>query len=489
MSLAPVDELRSLPPAVAAGVLARLEAELGPEAVAALDFNFRFWARPAQRFPHPDEEWATLVYVGEFGTGKTWVAQQLFVHLILTRQAKLPRIICATGPAVQGTVIDGPSGIRAWLPPGIRCEYRSSKGHEGELWLDGVRVACCSADAPGQMIGEGSDLDLRDDVAKWVVTLGLAGARRAWAAAGKSCRENLSRAIVPTTPDGGAFVADLMNGQTSGVLTIDLGQASENRGNLGRNYIEHTIPNLKAQGLWDTGVSPSPFAPVEFEKLRVTTCPPLVELAVALDPARSSGARACKCGIVGGGRDARSAVHVRYNRSAVLSSGVNGWPSVAWDLLETLQLEHPGVPIHFVLESNTGKEGNEALLRGEERERRLLAGKPGVSVVEIRHVRAEKDKCKRAESPARLALQAQVRFAPLLGDLEGQLRGLTPDGTDSDDADACVHLVNDLAGLGAVGAPPPTDPRLAFEGFTAAQRRMPAPTIERGGRDRGDRTA
>jgi len=331
--IAPVDALRSLPPAIAAGVLAKLEAELGPEAVAALDRNFRFWARPAQRFPtEADGPWAILVYVGEFGTGKTWCAVQYFLHLILTGQAKLPRIITATGAAIAGTLIDGPSGIRAWLPPGVTCDYNSSKGHEGELWIGGVRVACCSADAPGQMIGEGSDLDLRDDVAKWVFQLGLAGARKAWAAASKSCREGLGRAIVPTTPDGNSFIDDLIGGATRGVLKIDLGAATENRGNLSRNYLENIIPNLKAQGLWETGTSPSPFRDVDFPRLRLVECPPLEELAVAIDPAKSGNARACKCGIVGGGRDARSTIHVRYNRSEVLTAGVKGWPSVAWDL-------------------------------------------------------------------------------------------------------------------------------------------------------------
>ena len=142
-----------------------------------------------------------------------------------------------------------------------------------------------------------------------------------------------------------------------------------------------------------------------------------------------------------------------------------------------------------MLEGNTGKDGNESLLRGEERIRRIRKGEPEVSVVEIRFVRAEKDKCKRAESPARLGHQDQVRFAPGLAELEGQLRNLTPDGTDSDDADAGVHLVNDLAGLGEKGAPPPLEPREAFSGFAAAQARMPVSAFNRGGRDRGDRSA
>ena len=450
LPLAAVDQLRALPPALALAVLRDLEAELGPEAVAALRTSYEFFRRPAQRFPRPDEPWAVLVYVGEYGTGKTWVAIQLFLHLILTGQAKRPRIICATGPAIEGTIIEGASGIRAWLPPGVTCDFKSSKGHEGELWIrwdsGSVKVTCCSADAPGQAIGEGSDLDLRDDVAKWVISCGAEGARAAWGAASKSCREGEARAIVPTTPDGVEFITDLLKDQESGLLEIDLGGAAENAGNLGENFIKHTIPNLKRQGLWGETEDPSPFARIDFVRIRLVDCPLLVEGGIAIDPSLSTGDHACEVGIVGGGRDARGAVHVRYDVSDVLDAGAKGWPARAWDLAERFEREHPGVPWHFVLESNVGKRLAE-LLRGEERVRRLRAGKSEESVCEIRLIKADKNKCRRAESPARLADQGQVHFAKGLDKLEGQLRTLRPEGKKSDRADAGVHLINDLAAL------------------------------------------
>ncbi len=105
-----------------------------------------------------------------------------------------------------------------------------------------------------------------------------------------------------------------------------------------------------------------------------------------------------------------------------------------------------------------------------------------MSVCEIKLLKADRDKCKRAESPARLGAQGQVRHAPGLAELEGQLRNLTPQSTDSDRADAQGHLVNDLAGLGEAAEPDTREATLAsFAGFVEAQRAQPPPAF------RGDR--
>lgn len=464
VSLAPVDALRALPYPLAVRVLARLEAELGPEGVAALRYEYAFWARPSQRLPDPDDTWSTLVITGEYGTGKSWMAAHLFLREILAGRALLPRIIAATKPAVAG-VVNGASGLLRWLPPHVPREWKPTKGYAGELMIAGVEVRCYSADSPGQMIGEGADLDFRDDVAKWATSAGEDGARAAWIAADKSCREGYARAIVPTTPDGGDFIAKLAAGDGRGVRTIDLGRLEENAGNLPANYLQRAL-DLRESGAWLNGANASPFGAVNLAALRTDECPPLVELAVAIDPARSANRESCEVGIVGGGKDAKSTIHVRHDRSAVLDGGKDGWPAAAWDLATELQEEHPGTPWHFVLESNTGTTGPSDLLRAEERARRLRRARvplPGggwaredgseVSVCEIRPVRAGKNKCERAKLPAMLAQHGQVKLASKLNPTEaghvaeGQLKNLTPEGKGTDRADAIVHLIRDLAGL------------------------------------------
>ncbi len=298
--------------------------------------------------------------------------------------------------------------------------------------------------------------------------------------------------IITCTPTRDPWIKELV--ADPGCVTI-LGDTEENAANLDPDTIARWKQRFGSSRLGrqemggeilgdEEGVSP--FDGTDFPKLRLAARPVLREIGVAIDTAQSSGAKACEVGIVGGGIDARAAVHLRYDRSAVLGAGANGWPSVAWDLAEQLQREHPGVPLRFVLEDNRGGNQPEALLRGEEIRRRLSAGLPGVSVCVIKRVTAKADKCARAESPAVLAEQGQVRFAPDLVELEEQLRNLTPDGTDTDRADAAVHLVNDLAGLSddkaaalARGAEAGTvSTRAAFVGLAEAQRGMPRPAFQ-----------
>ncbi len=475
-TLAPVDELRALPPPLARAVLERVAAEQGPEVVAALRWQIDAWRRPAQQIVDLSEPWTVLVVTGEFGTGKTWLATQIFVRGILEWGVERPRIICATGAAIEDTVIKGPSGIASWLPPWVPFEFQSSKGHEGLLRINGVEVSCLSADSPAQAIGSGAGWVFADDVAKWVESCGEAGAERAWAAMLKSLREWPGRAIVPTTPDGASFITSLLTTEElKGVRVLDLGKVEENRGNLSRAYLDHTVANLRAQNLWIQSGGGA-FAEVSWPSIRVDRPPPLRAMAVSIDPARSSRSKSCEVGIVGEGIDARGIVYGLADRSKQMSAAE--WPVAAHDLLEELQADHPGVPIHFVIENNAGGEMGAELLRAEERRRRLERGKPGVSIIEIREVTARRNdsKVRRAGPIVALAKSGQVRMLRGLGVLEGQLSGLTDDATRNDRADAFVHGARDLAGLGEQSEPDTTEAtREAFAGLLAAQKTQPKP--------------
>jgi hypothetical protein len=449
--LAPVDRLRRLPHPVMLRALVQLEAELGPEAVAALQYELDaagrpsgFWARRSQLEVLQMRRWSTLVITGDYGSGKTWTATQLFLSEILSGRARLPRVICATGAAIDGTLVNGPSGLLRWLPPDVPRAWFPSKGHAGELTIAGVKVKCISADSPGQAIGEGSDLDFRDDVAKWTITAGAAGAQDAWVAAVKSCREGDGRAIVPTTPDGVGFIQLLLHGNLEGVTRVDLGGVETNRGNLAASFLVNA-QHLREQGLWLQRGGESPFADFDFASAYEDHWPRFVELGIAIDTADTNTGRSCEVGIVGGGRDVRDVVHLTDDASCVLSA--DEWPAVAWDLAERLQREHPGAPLHFVVETNRGRSSPAALLRGEEKLRLTRRGLPAIPMAEVREVRAATNKCERAVSPRRIAGMGFVRFARGLTKLEGQLRSLTTHGTNSDAADAGVHLMNDLARL------------------------------------------
>lgn len=452
-ALAPVDELRALPPPLALAVLQRLEREHGPEAVAALRYCREFWLRPAQRVDDLDDLATIEVFVGERRTGKTFAARDLFSRLVRTGRAKIPRIVSATDAAIEEIVIDGESGMKKWIDPGEwkeSCGFLKSSGFAGTLHLFGTKIICCSAGAPAQAIGTSRDCTLVEDPAGWVASVGEARAAETWDQVLTSNSEGICTIIVATTREGAEFILDLLDVSVRndpGFVRIhDLGTVENNRGNLAPKYVTRIVADLKRRAVWDKNSNASPFAAFEFSKIREALAPRLKVIAVAIDPSRSAGKGSCEVGIAGGGLDAKDVVHVTHDRSAVLDSGVHGWPSVAWDLAEELQRENPGAEFRFVLETNVGDTLAE-LLRAEERARLKDRGLPGINSVEIVRVRAGKDKCARAKLPARIASQGVVKIAEGLGAAESQLRNLTPEGKKSDRADAIVHLVRDLAGL------------------------------------------
>lgn len=458
--LAPVDELRALPYPLLLATLRRLEKEHGPEAVAALRYDALFWARPAQ-IVHDLDNLATIeVFVGERRTGKTWAARHLFVELVRTGRARDPRIVSATDASITEVVLEGKSGILKWLPPPHEGKFAWAKsdGFAGTLRLYGTKIVCCSAAAPGQAIGMSRDVTWADDPAGWVESCGVDMATDAWTQVLKSNSEGISTVIVATTAAGAAFLADLLSPEQlndpSFIRIHDLGAVEANAGNLAPNYIKHTVADLRRKLQWNDVPHVSPWAPVAFERMRLARCPALVEIAVAIDPSKSSGPNACEVGIAGGGRDARDVVHVRYDASAVLGGGADGWQVRAWDLADRLQAEHPGAEFHFVVEVNTGTSAATDLLRAEERARTKERTGVASNTTRIVVVRSSKDKCERARLPALRAEQGMVKFAENMridGEpgriAEGQLKNLTPEGKNSDRADAIVHLVNDLAHL------------------------------------------
>lgn len=486
--LALVDALRALPAPVALRILQQLEDELGPEAVGALETAWPFWRRPMQRFPKRHERQGIVIFKGEYGTGKTRTAQEYIEHLVLVGRALAPRLIAGTGAGVRSLVINRKTGMLAWKKPGVSYVWEPSKGFEGQFTINGTTLDLFSIEAPLTALGEGGDVQLLDDPPKW----GPSG-KAMLVNALKSGRERGTLTIIPTTDDGLALIGEVLGVQLlgpgaeeaaelAGILVIDLGTTDENAGNLDPAYFVNR-ESMRRAGTWDPIAGTSPWRPVlaaaEWPSRRLAACPPLIELAVSIDPNKGGSSKPCEVGIVGGGRDAGDVLHVRYDRSGVLDGGVDGWPKVAWELAEDLAGEHPRAPFPvFVLESNVGKVYAD-LLYAEERNRRRSRGEPGVNFrCKVVFVKADTDKCVRAEAPARVAGQGQVRFASGLDVLEGQLRNLTPKGTDSDRADAANHLLTHLGRL-ADGAEQvervrvAETTRAAFAGFAESSARLP----------------
>lgn len=381
ISAAVVDRIRALP---REDRLALYRA-IAPGTLASQRYSHAFWARAEQALPAPDDLRTIEVIRGGRGSGKTWVAVQLFSREIEAGRATRPRIVAATEGAIEATVINGPSGIRTWLPPHRQPTYVKTGSHAGVLtYPNGTRVVCLSAQRPGQSIGLGCDLTLADDPAGWIESCGEVIAEKTWKQVRVSNREGMSSIIVPTTKRGTSFLRRLMAGAMGGVRVTKIGGTSSNT-NLPRNYQRDTIGDLEgddwaAEELDDEDRDEAPGALWKrawIDAHRVAALPELVRVVVAIDPSDDDKATSDEVGIVVVGLGTDGRLYVIADYTARHASDV--WPAIAaWAFRE-----HDADAI--VVETNRGA----GLVR-----RCLAIEAPHLPIVEVqasrgKHTRAE----------------------------------------------------------------------------------------------------
>jgi len=334
MSAALVDRIRALPREQRLA----LYRSLPPGLLASQRYTPAFWARPEQALPDPDDLASIEVARGGRGAGKTLWAVWLFNREILAGRGYFPRVIAATDAAVLATVIDGPSGIRTWLPPHLRPTFTRSSGYAGTLYYPSVdqKVICCSAQQPGQAIGQGCGLTLADDPAGWVESCGEATAANMFRQARVSNREGPRPCIiVPTTKRGVSFLRRLLTpGQMLGVRVRSLGGTRSNTA-LPPTFFRDTIADLEgddwaAEELNDADRDQTAGALWKrawIDAHRVPAAPDLERVVVAVDPADDGRADSDETGIVvvGLGYDGRLYVLADYTARHT----ADHWPAIA----------------------------------------------------------------------------------------------------------------------------------------------------------------
>jgi phage terminase large subunit-like protein len=370
-SLAIVDRIRALPRAERLA----LYRALPPGTLASQRYAHRFWARPEQALPDPLDLATIEVVRGGRRAGKTWWAAMLFNFLVEHHSDRhpAPRIIASTEAAARGTVIDGPSGVRTWLPPHRRPRYVRSLGHAGVLiYPSGVEVAVLSAEKPGSAIGQGSGLTLADDPAAWIDVCGEIKAAEMFRQARVSNSEGPSPClIVPTTARGQTFLRRVLTpGQIKGARVRRIGGTRANT-NLSPRYLADTIGDLEgddwaAEELSDEDRDDTPGALWKrawIDAHRVASAPDLARVVVAVDPADDGQRDSDETGIVvvGLGHDGRLYVlaDLTGRHDATAYAAIVAWAFRRWKadavVVETnraaaavrrcLMIEAPNVPL------------------------------------------------------------------------------------------------------------------------------------------------
>ena len=462
-TLALVDRLRAVAPEQRAKILGAIDARR----IAALRWAWReFWARPDEREPGategkgqlpPEQPWTWHAHIGGRGSGKTEAASR-WVNEEAMRLGRgcVFHLVGATIDDARATMIEGDSGLLATAPPWAGIDFRPSVTGGTIRWRSGARGRVFSADRPAKGRGPQCSRMWLDDCAAWghrgkdALDQLLFGFRR------RAPDGSPPRGVISSTPIDTELLRWILSASSPRRSRIVYSRSTtdENRANLSTEFFEQTLAEFEGTeeeqaerfGIVTLSGSRKIFAGIAFDAAPVLALAPERFLAIAIwiDPSVSTSTRACEVGLVVGGLTQAGHVYLLEDLSDQLDA--NAWPERVLDAADRWSPRCS--TLHLGIETNRG--GNQAveLLRSAEVIRRLRAGKPGVSVHEIRTVFASVGKGARATPLPRLYAAGRVHHVHGLGALERQLRALDDTvAPHRDRADAAVYCVLDLAGI------------------------------------------
>ena len=413
-------------------------ANLTPDELESLRYDWSFWARPEQRAPTGN--WHIWLILAGRGAGKTrsgaeWIRASVCGSTPLTT-GRYERIalVAETAADARDVLVEGTSGLLAIHPSAFRPKFEASKRRL--TWPNGAIATLYNATEPDQLRGPQHDAAWCDELAKWRY------ARETWDMLqfGLRLGEN-PRQVVTTTPRPIPIVRDLLARDGQGV-SLTRGTTYDNRANLAQNFFETIVKHYEGTRLGRQelnaelvdDVAGSLWTRANLDRNRVASgnpLPTMQRVVVGIDPAAKASAdgdRTSETGIVvtGLGDDGRG--YVLDDLSCRLSP--RGWAAKAIAAFDRYEADA------LVVEINQGGAMVETVLRAER------AGLP------LRQVRASRGKTVRAEPIAALYEQGRVSHAGAFPALEDQMVLFTPFGIEgsgaADRVDALVWALSDL---------------------------------------------
>jgi phage terminase large subunit-like protein len=390
---------------------------LSEEDAQALLYDWEFWARPKQLLPPGD--WTTWLNLGGRGVGKTRVGSETV--RIWARSNPMVNLVGATIDDARDIMIEGESGILAVCPPHERPEYQVSKRRLS--WPNGGKSLIFTADEPERLRGKQHTQLWCDEVAAWRYPAAWDQARLGLRLGAKP------QTVVTTTPRPSKLIKDLM-ADPSTIVTH--ATTYENRANLAPEFFSQIIrkyegTRLGRQELLAEILDDNPGAlwkRSDIEATRLTDCPELARIVVAVDPAGSISEEANDTGIIVAGLGANGHGYILDDLS--LHDTPHQWGSQAVSAYGKWRADR------IVGEDNFGGQMVEFTIRTVD---------PNVS---YRNVHASRGKVLRAEPIAALYEQGRVHHVGMFPELEDQLCQWEPGMKSPDRLDALVWALSDL---------------------------------------------
>lgn len=388
-------------------------------------YDWRFWARPNQLAPAGD--WRVWLILAGRGFGKTrtgaeWVKAQ-------AGQVGRIALVAETAADARDVMVEGESGILATSPKSFRPKYESSKRRL--TWPNGATATTYSAEDPEQLRGPQHGAAWCDELAKWRY------ARETWDNLMLGLRlGEKPQSVVTTTPRPIPLLREMLTDKT---VAVTRGSTFENLVNLAPSFRHDVVSRyegtrLGRQELYAEVLDDVPGAlwtRDSIEQFRVRSAPPLVKVAVAIDPAVTSGENADETGMIVGGVDKFQQGYILADLSCRVSP--DQWARRA--LLAFDQYEADLI----VAETNNGGELVESVLRAAA----LAMKRP---MPPFKAVHASRGKRTRAEPISLFYEQGRCHHVGMLPLLEDQMCVFVPDESDGspDRVDALVWLLTEL---------------------------------------------
>jgi phage terminase large subunit-like protein len=438
---------------------------LSPREREALQYNWRFWARP-QQLP-PSGEWTHWGIVAGRGAGKTRSAAEWVRDIAKRWPGSRGAFVGRAAKDVRNTMVEGESGILAVCPEDERPHYEPSKARL--TWRNGTQAELFTSKEPDMLRGPQHHWYWADEVASWYYP------DDTWDNLMFGLRlGNAPQGVFTTTPKPIKLVRALMGKERAedgtfreypGVQLAPRMTTYENIANLAPTFIETVVKKyegtrLGRQELFGELLLDVPGALWTLElidqlrwKDRLPLPQNLRRIVVAIDPAVTSDPEESnETGIICVGRDNQKTPHffVFTDDSGILPAykGDPTEPSWARRALNRYhdvgRWEHEVKADRIVGEVNNGGDLVEAQIRILDRN------------ASYRSVHASRGKRTRGEPVAALYEQGRVHHCGAFDHLEDQMITWVPDMADDspDRADALVWAISDLAEFS--GAPPRT---------------------------------
>ncbi len=343
------DELLDLYGDRAEEELEAILARLSTQALAALAYDWTWWARSKQ-LP-PDGDWLSWGFLGARGFGKT-ISIAHFINFEV-EAGRAPTVGLAATKETRTVEVQVNSLIE-YAPPWFKPVFYQSRGGGTLVWPNGAKALVCTPEVPSGIEGDNYYIFWMCELQSWPEATMDVAFRNVWL----STRKGASRVVWDATPEAGhPLLLQLMaqaeqHPETHRILLgLDV---RENRGNLGKGHIENLEALMggtaegdkKLRGIMPTGKDEATAQQAWIDQYRAPAPARFARRVLALDPASTARQGSDDTGLMEGGL-------LHDGRVCVLGDHTRKYPQASWGR-EALRLYVAGGCDLILAETNKG---------------------------------------------------------------------------------------------------------------------------------------